>query len=247
MDLRLLREEVIEAVSRALSDKHGFVPAEDSEEWEEEYRRQFAAAKQRHAADAHPIAPRPAPAGAPPVERQWPELTGTPEQKRWAATIRADRFAEMTSEPMRVWWAGAWSRAKLWIDTREVATAVLVQRLQPQYAEHRRIAAAQAQSRSAAAQAEAAAAAARSERLRAAGITAEGLMELIDASERAAPAAIKEKLAELTAGGRTLRVFETGDPGILLVKEKNAARHSDYGIERDEGLVADLKLFAQPA
>jgi len=31
----------------------------------------------------------------------------------------------------------------------------------------------------------------------------------------------------------------------LLVKEKNLTGQHDYCIERDEGLVADLKLFAQ--
>jgi hypothetical protein len=30
----------------------------------------------------------------------------------------------------------------------------------------------------------------------------------------------------------------------LLVKEKNLKGQHDYAIERDEGLVADLKLFA---
>jgi hypothetical protein len=42
-----------------------------------------------------------------------------------------------------------------------------------------------------------------------------------------------------------LRVFETNDPNLLLVKEKKGpVQLPDYAIERDEGLVADLKLFA---
>ena len=43
-----------------------------------------------------------------------------------------------------------------------------------------------------------------------------------------------------------MRVYETSDPNLLLVKE-SAARCSldDYAIERDEGLVADLKLFGR--
>ena len=48
MDLHALREVAIEAASRALYEKHGFVPSEESDEWEDEYRRQFAALKQRY-------------------------------------------------------------------------------------------------------------------------------------------------------------------------------------------------------
>ena len=47
MDLNALREAAIEATSRALHDKHGFVPGDESDEWEGEYRRQFALLKQR--------------------------------------------------------------------------------------------------------------------------------------------------------------------------------------------------------
>ena len=50
----------------------------------------------------------------------------------------------------------------------------------------------------------------------------------------------------LAAEGRQLRVYETSDPNLLLVKEKRGPSPlDDYAIERDEGLVADLKLFAQ--
>ncbi|MGH7093444.1 MAG: hypothetical protein ACREFB_07920, partial [Stellaceae bacterium] len=73
---------------------------------------------------------------------------------------------------------------------------------------------------------------------------AEGLVELIDASERAAPAALGRKLAEIAIEGRALRIFETGDPSRLLIKEKTDRGQEDYGIERDAGLVADLILFA---
>jgi len=41
MDLKLVREEAIEATNRAFWDRSGFVPDEDSDEWEDEYRRQF--------------------------------------------------------------------------------------------------------------------------------------------------------------------------------------------------------------
>jgi hypothetical protein len=56
---------------------------------------------------------------------------------------------------------------------------------------------------------------------------------------------IKTKLADLDFGGRNLRVFETSDPAVLMVLEKGEGGRSDYGIERDEGLVADLQLFAR--
>ena len=49
MDLKSVREEAIEATTRAFWDRSGFVPDQDSEEWEEEYRRQFELAKKRHA------------------------------------------------------------------------------------------------------------------------------------------------------------------------------------------------------
>ena len=47
-------------------------------------------------------------------------------------------------------------------------------------------------------------------------------------------------MADLDCAGRNLRVFETGDPAILMILEKAEAGRTEYGIERDEGLVADL-------
>jgi hypothetical protein len=243
MDLHTLRAATIEATSRALHDRHGFVPSEESEEWEEEYRRQFALLKQ-HAGNAPLAAPRP-PAAAAADQRRWPELSGTPEQKRWAATIRAERIGEIPSEPFRVWFAQTWTRAKVWIDTRDVSTAILVQRLKPQFDEYRKAAADAAKARAAEAQEKAAAAAAYQQRLKDAGITPEGLVELIDASDRFDVAPLTVKLAEIAVEGRHLRVFETSDPNLLLVKEKQGPIHEDYAIERDEGVVADLKLYAQ--
>jgi hypothetical protein len=248
MDLDALKQAAIDATVRALSLKYDVPPGEDSDEWEDEYRRQFAALKQQHGGDVKVAVARPAAtrlAGAPPVaEQKWPELTGTPEQLRWAATIRGERLKQVPNEAIRTWLGQTWTRAKVWVDTRDVPTPVLLQRLQPQYAEYRKQAAAQAQARAAEAEAKAAALAAHEKRLRDAGITSEGLVELIDASERADPAPLAAKLAEITVDRRTLRVFETSDPNVLLVKEKNGAAHSDYGIESDDGLIADLKLFA---
>jgi hypothetical protein len=244
MDLNTLREAAIEATARALDKRLGYVPSDDSDEWEEEYRRQFAALKQRHGGDLRPAAPRPAATAA--TERHWPELTGTPEQRRFAATIRDERMRQIPSEPFRVFLARTWTRAKQWVDTRDVPTALLVQRLRPQYEEFRKQEAEAARARAAEAQKKSAEYAAHQQRLKEAGITEEGLVELIDASERYDPAPIAAKLAELTVEGRQLRVYETSDPNLLLVKEKRGPRSlDDYAIERDEGLVADLKLFAQ--
>jgi hypothetical protein len=243
MDLHALREAAIEATSRALHDRHGFVPSDESDEWEEEYRRQFVLLKQRFATEAAP-APRPpsAPAAA---ERQWPELSGTPEQKRWAATIREDRLREIPSEPFRVWLAQTWTRAKVWVDTRDVPSAVLTPRLKPQFDEYRRKIADAAKERTAEAQQKAAAAATYQQRLKDARITPEGLIELVDASDRFDLAPLTVKLAEIAVEGRHLRIFETSDPNLLLVKERKGSLHEDYAIERDEGLVGDLKLYAQ--
>src|SRR5258706_14862360 len=122
MDLQALREAAVEATWRALHDKHGFVPGDESDEWEDEYRRQFALLKQRFATAGPapaPAAPR-MPAAPSGPERQLPELSGTPEQKRWAATIREDRLREIPSEAFRAWLALTWTRAKVWVDTRDV-------------------------------------------------------------------------------------------------------------------------------
>jgi hypothetical protein len=245
MDLNALREATIEATARALHDRLGFVPSDDSDEWEEEYRRQFALLKQRFGTAVAVPAPRAA-KGAVSPERQWPELSGTPEQKRWAAAIRDDRMREIASEPFRQFLAHSWTRAKTWVDTSDVPTATLVQRLAPQFDDYRRKIAEAAKVKAAAARRQASAAAAHQQKLAEAGITPAGLVELIDASERFDdPVAIATKLAEIAVDLRQLRVFETSDPNLLLVKEKNGPVNlPDYAIERDEGLVADLKLFA---
>ncbi len=248
MDLNTLRETAIEATARALDDRLGYVPSDDSDEWEEEYRRQFAALRQRHGGDLSPVAPRPVPppGAARHPERNWPELTGTPEQKRWAATIRDERMQQIASEPFRAFLGRTWTRAKQWIDTSDVPAPVLVQRLRPQFEEHRRRAGEAARMRAAEADKKAAEVAAYQQRLKEAGISPEGLVELIDASERFDPAPITAKLAEIAAEGRQLRIYETSDPNLLLVKEKRGPLAlDDYAIERDEGLAADLKLFAQ--
>jgi len=245
MDLKAVRDEAIEATTRTFWDKGGFVPDEDSEEWEEEYRRQFEQAKARRAAGSFAEVKPDITAVAPPEETGGAVLTGAPTQIRWAEAVRADRLRDIRDPGIRNWLATTWTKAKSWIDTREMPTPIFLQRIQPHYVEFRR----QADERNRALEAERQVKAAAAEALRreveAAGITVEGLIELIDIAERLPALPIKGKLAELESGSRNLRVFETGDPAVLMVLDKVEAERSEYGIERDEGLVADLRLFAR--
>jgi ribosomal protein L32E len=242
MDISTLREAAIEAANRALYEKHGFVPSEESDEWEDEYRRQFATLKQRYGNQVT-VPARPAAASGP--QRQLPELRGTPEEQRWGASIREERLREIPSEPVRAFWVETWPRAKQWIDTRDVPTQTMLQRLKSQYDEWRKKQAETAAARKAEAQKKAAETAAYQRKLKEAGVTPEGLVELVDASERFDPAPLAAKLADITVEDRHLRIFETSDPNLLLVKEKDLRGNHEYAIERDEGLVADLKLYAQ--
>ena len=242
MDISALREAAIEAANRALYEKHGFVPSEESDEWEDEYRRQFAALKQRHGNQVT-VSARPAAATAP--LGQLPELRGTPEEQRWGNSIREERLREIPSETVRAFWVQLWPRPKQWIDTRDVPTQTLLQRLKPQYDEWRKKQAEATAARKAEAQKKAEELAAYQRKLKEAGVTPEGLVEMVDASDRFDPAPLGPKLADITVEDRHLRIFETGDPNLLLVKEKDLRGNHEYAIERDEGLVADLKLFAQ--
>jgi DNA-binding protein H-NS len=241
MDLDSLRQMAIEATARALQQKHDLVPSEDSDEWEEEYRRQFAALKQRYGGQV--TAPRPATSSG--AQRQLPELRGTPEELRWGNSIRDERMREIPSEAVRAFMVQLWPRAKQWVDTRDVPTQTLLQRLKPQYDDWRKKQTEAASARKAEAQKKAEEVAAYQRKLKAAGVTPEGLVEMVDASDRFDPAPIGAKLADITVTDRHLRIFETSDPNLLLVKEKDLRGNHEYAIERDEGLVADLKLFAQ--
>jgi hypothetical protein len=223
MDLKAVREEAIEATTRALWERDGVVPDQDSEVWEEEYRRQFDQVRRRHTAGP-PAGSVPGSAVAAPIEETGlAALTGVPTQIRWAAALRAERIKEVKDPGIRHWLATTWTRAKSWIDTRDLPAATFLQRIQPHYA----------------------AAEALRQEVDAAGITVEGLIELIDIAERLPAVPIKDKLAELEFDGRNLRVFETADSAVLMVLEKAKAERSEYGIERDEGLVEDLRLFAR--
>ena len=223
------------------------MPSDDSDEWEDEYRRQFAALKQRHAGELTTTTiTRPASGQAGPP-RQLPELRGTLEEQRWGAAIREERLQAIPNEAVRAFLVQNWPRAKQWIDTRDLPPRTLLQHLAPQYEEWRKKRREAAAARKAEAAKKAAEISAYKHKLQEAGITPEGLVELIDASERFdGAAALAAKLAEIDVEGRHLRVFETSDPNLLLVKERKGPLHlPDYAIERDEGLVADLKLFSQ--
>jgi hypothetical protein len=246
MDLNAIREAAIEAATRSLWEKNGLVPDQESEEWEEEYRRQFELAKRRlatqPAAAASETAPEPPPSGD---ETGWAALTGPPTQIRWAAGLRTDRLKEIRDPGIRQWLAATWTKSKSWIDTSNLPTATFLKRIEPHYAEYRRQAGERARMMAAEQQAKAAAADQLRRQVEQAGITAEGLIELIDIAERLPALPIKAKLAELNSAERHLRVFETDDPAVLMVLEKAGTSRSEYGIERDEGLVADLRLFAR--
>jgi hypothetical protein len=245
MDLKLVREEAIEATNRAFWDRDGFVPDEDSDEWEDEYRRQFDLAKKRHAAEP-PAKTPPSVAAAPPDEEPgWAALTGPPTQIRWAATLRADRLKEIRDPGIRDWLATTWTRSKSWIDTNGLPTAIFLQRIEPHYTQYRRQGDEQARQLAAERQAKAAAAEEIRRQIEEAAITVEGLIELIDIADRLPVLPIKAKLAELDTAKRNLRIFETDDPAVLMVLEKAETGRGEYGIERDEGLLADLRLYAR--
>jgi hypothetical protein len=243
MDLKPLREQAIEATTRFFWDQRGFVPDEDSEEWEAEYRRQFDLAKRRQQA-AGLVAPGSAEA-LPQDETGWVALRGAPTEIRWAASLRAERLKEIADRDIRHWLATTWNRARSWLDTRELPTAVFLGRIRPHYQQYRKTIEERARAAKAAQAAQAAAATDVRRQVEAARISVEGLVELIDIAERLPALPVRTKLTELDTGERHLRVFDTDDPAVLTVLEKRAGERTEYGIERDPGLVADLALFAR--
>ena len=176
MDLRAVREEAIEATTRAFWDKNGFVPDQDSDEWEAEYRRQFEQAKRRHATRQAAEVEVSLAVSAPPEEDGWTVLTGAPTQIRWAAALRADRISDIKDPGIRHWLATTWTKAKSWIDTREMPTPTFLQRIRPHYAEYLRQTDERVRALEAEKQAKGAAAEALQLEIEAAGITVEGLI-----------------------------------------------------------------------
>jgi len=243
MNLETLRSEVADETARVLLDRHGFVPDQDSDEWEEEYRRQFALRKQRvQVGAASSTTARTA------MSREAsdaPPLRGAPSDARWAATLRATRLEELRSTELGRFLAETWIDAKHWLDTREMPAPAFRRRVEAEYQTHTRERERAAAAEQAARRAKAAAEAARAAKLSTAGVSAKSLVELIDVSPRVRPAPLAEKLADLVLDQRRLRVFATADSEVLLVKESGPDHaRAEYGIERDDGLVADLKLFA---
>jgi hypothetical protein len=159
--------------------------------------------------------------------------------------LRADRLKEIRDPGIRDWLATTWNKSKSWIDTSNLPTATFLQRIQPHYVQYRRQADERAHLLAAEQQAKAAAADEIRRQIEEAAITVEGLIELIDIADRLPVLPIKAKLAELVTPERNLRVFETDDPAALMVLEKTGTGRGEYGIERDEGLVADLRLYAR--
>jgi hypothetical protein len=243
MDLKSLKELAIAETARHFGEQSGTAPAEDSEEWEDEYRRQFDRLK-NSAAKAAPAARPPAPTLD---ERPdaLPKMSGTPADQRWAFTLRSARLKQVQSKEVRDWLERTWIASTLWIDTRELSPEAFLRKVAPHYEDDRKRSTEEAGAIAAAQQVQAAEAAAKKQQLLAAGVSAVSLVELIDVCPRAAAAALKSKLAEIHVEARTLRVFESANPAILMVLEKRGDDRSDYGIERDEGLVSDLILFAR--
>ncbi|HEY0526316.1 MAG TPA: hypothetical protein VGD08_23175 [Stellaceae bacterium] len=251
MDLKSLRDEALEETARFFSDKQGFLPDQDSDEWEDEYRRQFALVKARQEAaqrSGSPVrtdAAAAAKAASAPRPDDGPALSGPPGEARWAAALRADRLKQIQDDDVRGWLLRSWTASKSWVETRELSPAAFRRRVEAEYAEHRRRAEEQAATAAAEQQAKADAASAIARQIQAAGITVEGLIDLVDVSPRVKAAPMRTKLAELVVEDRRLRIFETTNAAVLLVIESGAAERNEYGIERDDGLVSDLKLFAQ--
>jgi hypothetical protein len=251
LELMMLKAKIAEETTLYLLEKLGYVPDQDSVEWEDEYRRRFAIARAQLEATprqggsvAEPVAPT---AQRPIQKTELPELLGPAAAVRWATALRQERLKDIQDDETKDFLGRSWTAAKSWIDTRELPPAAFLRRIEAQLAQHRRQIEDQEAALNAQRQAQAEAEAALAKEIEAAGITARGLIELVDVSPRAKPLPARAKLAELKADDRRLRIFETTHPPALLVLESAASGRIEYGIERDDGLVADLKLFARTA
>ena len=222
------------------------MPDEDSDEWEDEYRRQFELAKKRHAAEP-PAKTPPSVAAAPPDEEPgWAALTGRPDADPMGRRV-AGRPAE--GDPR----SGDPRLARHDLDQVEE----LDRHEQPADRDLSAKESSRIMRNIAGRPTNGHGCSRRSSRpkpplprkfaakSRRPAITVEGLIELIDIAERLPVLPIKAKLAELDTAERNLRVFETDDPAVLMVLEKAETGRGEYGIERDEGLVADLRFYAR--
>ncbi len=242
-DLAALREQALQETARYFSERGGVAPSDDSEEWEEQYRRQFELVRKRHT--TAPAAAQ----SAPPIllseneQAQWPELSGDPTQLRWAAALRAERMNQIRDKDIRHYLAVAWVSAKGWIEQRDQPLPVFLKRIEAPHAAFRKEAGKRAEAEKERRQADAAATEAIRKTAQKARVTAAGSIELIDVSPRVAALPLRAKLAEIAVEGRRFRVFKTDDAAVLMVIEDGRTGKAEYGIERDEGLVEDLKLL----
>src|SRR5579872_3043806 len=179
MDLETLRSEVADETARVLLDRHGFVPDQDSDEWEAEYRQQFARVKQRLQTSAPSST-----AGRAAEASDAPPLRGAPADARWAATLRAARLKELQSSDLSRFLVETWTEAKVWLDTREMPALAFRRRVETEYETHRRERQRAAAAGEAARRAKAEEERARAAKLSAAGVSAKSLVELIDLSPR---------------------------------------------------------------
>jgi hypothetical protein len=242
-DLAALREQALQETARYFSERGGVAPSDDSEEWEDQYRRQFELVKKRYAAVPAAAQSAPAISLSENEQAQWPELRGDPTQLRWAAALRAERMNQIRDKDIRRYLVVAWTSAKGWIEQRDQPLPVFLKRIEAPYAAFRKEAGKRAEAEKERRQADAAAAEAIRKTAQKAGVTAAGAVELIDVSPRVAALPFRAKLAEVAIEGRRLRVFETDDAAALMVIEDSRTGKVEYGIERDEGLVKDLKLL----
>ncbi len=203
MDLGTLKAKILEETTQFFLEKLGYVPDQDSDEWEDEYCRRFAVARaQPKAALLHvDVAPE---VLASTVQRtiqkaELPELRGPAAAVRWAATLRAERLKAIQNKEIGIWLAHSWTAAKSWIDTRELPAAAFLRRVESGFAEHRRQLEEQAVLLEAQRQAQVDADAALAEQIQAAGITARVLIELVDVSPRIKAMPARAKFAELKA------------------------------------------------
>jgi hypothetical protein len=236
------REQAMEATARYFFEDRGFSPDQDSEEWEEQYRLQFARVKNRQ-----PSQRTAAPTAAEPSETDdgnLPPLTGPAGELRWAATLRSQRLAQIERPEIRAFVTRAWLGSKEWLATETLSPAQFLRRAEVQHDEQQKRLGDEAASQARTRERRAVETAELRRQVAAAGVTAEGLVELVDLSARVPSTALAGKLAELVVEQRRLRIFDTGESSTLMVLEKSAAGRAEYGIQRDDGLVRDLKLFA---
>jgi hypothetical protein len=246
MDPRSLKEEALYETARFFAESRGGAPDPDSEEWEDEYRRQFELVKRRHAREPAGSPHRAeSAAGADERPNEGPRLTGPDAERRWALTLRAERLKEIRNAETRHWLVETWVSSKDWVGTRTLSPAMFLHKVETLHAAYRRRAETQARTAQVEEQRKAEAAAVLDRQIREAGITQESLVALIDVSPRARAVPAQAKIADLTVGDRSLRVFETSDLTALVVIEKGPTGRSEYVIERDAGLAADLSLYAR--